>query len=149
HPDLDRLTTFANFAKKFGHEIAIDEETNVSFALNKLMDEIQGKPEQNVLEQLAIRSMAKAKYTTVPKVHFGLAFKHYTHFTSPIRNYTGMIVHRLLQHCLDGGKAPESDPWEEKSLLSSEREKRAADAERATIKYKQVEYMMLAEDKNY
>src|SRR5690554_287522 len=149
HPDLDRLATFANFAKKFGHEITIDEDTNVSHTLNKLMDEIVGKPEQNVLEQLAIRSMAKAKYTTLPKGHFGLAFPHYTHFTSPIRRYPDMMVHRLLQHYLDGGKSPESEPWEEKSLHSSEREKRAADAERASIKYKQVEYMMLAEDKDY
>jgi ribonuclease R len=149
NPDLERLTTFANFAKKFGHEITIDEETNVSHSLNKLLDEIQGKPEQNVLEQLAIRSMAKAKYTTEPKGHFGLAFKHYTHFTSPIRRYPDMMVHRLLQHYLDGGKSPESEPWEDKCLHSSEREKRASDAERASIKYKQVEYMMLAEDKDY
>lgn len=149
YPDLDRLTTFANFAKKFGHEIAIDEETKISFALNKLMDEIEGKPEQNVLEQLAIRSMAKAKYTTEPKGHFGLAFKHYTHFTSPIRRYPDMMVHRLLQHYLDGGKSPENEPWEDKAQHSSEREKRASDAERASIKYKQVEYMMLAEDKDY
>lgn len=149
YPDLEKLTTFATFAKKFGHEITIDEETNVSHSLNKLMDEIQGKPEQNVLEQLAIRSMAKARYTTEPKGHFGLAFKHYTHFTSPIRRYPDMMVHRLLQHYLDGGKSPESEPWEDKCLHSSEREKRAADSERASIKYKQVEYMMLAEDKDY
>ena len=149
HPDLERLMTFANFAKKFGHEITIDEDTNVSRSLNKLMDNIQGKPEQNVLEQLAIRSMAKAKYTTVPKGHFGLAFRHYTHFTSPIRRYPDMMVHRLLQHYLDERKSPENEPWEDKCLHSSEREKRAADAERASIKYKQVEYMMLAEDKDY
>ena len=149
HPDLDRLATFANFAKKFGHEITIDEDTNVSRTLNDLMDDIVGKPEQNVLEQLAIRSMAKAKYTTLPKGHFGLAFAHYTHFTSPIRRYPDMMVHRLLQHYLDGGKSPEAEPWEEKCLHSSEREKRAADSERASIKYKQVEYMALAEKKDY
>ena len=149
HPDLDRLATFANFAKKFGHEITIDEDTNVSRTLNDLMDDIVGKPEQNVLEQLAIRSMAKAKYTTVPKGHFGLAFVHYTHFTSPIRRYPDMMVHRLLQHYLDGGKSPEAEAWEEKFLYSSEREKRAADSERASIKYKQVEYMALAEKKDY
>ena len=113
------------------------------------MDEIQGKPEQNVLEQLAIRSMAKAKYTTEPKGHFGLAFPHYTHFTSPIRRYPDMMVHRLLEHYLDGGKSPEAEPWEVKCVHSSEREKRAADAERASIKYKQVEYMSLAEEKDY
>lgn len=149
HPDLDRLATFANFAKKFGHDITVDEDTNISRTLNDLMDAIVGKPEQNVLEQLAIRSMAKAKYTTLPKGHFGLAFAHYTHFTSPIRRYPDMMVHRLLQHYLDGGQSPEAEPWEEKCLHASEREKRAADAERASIKYKQVEYMALAEKKDY
>ena len=149
HPDLDKLSVFAGFAKKFGHNIHIDEETNLSFALNSLMDEIQGKPEQNVLEQLAIRSMAKAKYTTETKGHFGLAFKHYTHFTSPIRRYPDMMVHRLLQHYLKGSKSPDNEAYEEKCVHSSEREKRASDAERASIKYKQVEYMLLAEDKDY
>ncbi|AEL25898.1 ribonuclease R [Cyclobacterium marinum] len=149
YPDLEKLATFSNFAKKFGHEIKILDEKKVSNSLNKLMDDIVGKPEQNILEQLAIRSMAKAKYTTEPKQHFGLAFDHYTHFTSPIRRYPDMMVHRLLQHYLDGGKPPENQAWEEKCVHSSEREKRAADAERASIKYKQVEYMKLAEDKDY
>ena len=149
YPDLEKLATFANFAKKFGHEVKVTDEKKVSNSLNKLMDEIVGKPEQNILEQLAIRSMAKAKYTTEPKQHFGLAFDHYTHFTSPIRRYPDMMVHRLLQHYLDGGKPPENQAWEEKCTHSSEREKRAADAERASIKYKQVEYMKLAEDKDY
>jgi ribonuclease R len=148
-PDLQRLETFATFAKKFGHDLKIAEGAKISKALNQLMDEIVGKPEQNVLEQLAIRSMAKAKYTTEAKGHFGLAFQHYTHFTSPIRRYPDMMVHRLLQHYLDEGKSPDSDPWEEKCVHSSEREKRAADAERASIKYKQVEYMSLAEEKDY
>jgi len=149
YPDMERLNTFSSFAVKFGHEVKLDEESRISFVLNKLMDDIQGKPEQNVLEQLAIRSMAKAKYTTEPKGHFGLAFKHYTHFTSPIRRYPDMMVHRLLQHYLDGGKSPDKEPWEDKSTHSSEREKRASDAERASIKYKQVEYMALAEVKDY
>ncbi|KEO72837.1 ribonuclease R [Anditalea andensis] len=149
YPDMERLNTFSNFAIKFGHEVKLDEENRISFVLNKLMEDIQGKPEQNVLEQLAIRSMAKAKYTTEPKGHFGLAFKHYTHFTSPIRRYPDMMVHRLLQHYLDGGKSPDKEPWEDKSVHSSEREKRASDAERASIKYKQVEFMALAEVKDY
>ncbi|MBW3469764.1 ribonuclease R [Arthrospiribacter ruber] len=149
NPDTERLETFANFAKKFGHELKIGEGVRISRALNQLMDEIVGKPEQNVLEQLAIRSMAKAKYTTEPKGHFGLAFKHYTHFTSPIRRYPDMMVHRLLQHYLDEGKSPDAETWEDKCVHSSEREKRAADSERASIKYKQVEYMALAEDKDY
>jgi ribonuclease R len=148
-PDLDRLETFSGFAKRFGHQMDVTNVQKISTALNKLMEEIQGKPEQNVLEQLAIRSMAKAKYTTEPKGHFGLAFAHSTHFTSPIRRYPDMMVHRLLEHYLDGGKSPEAEPWEQKCLHSSEREKRAADAERASIKYKQVEYMSLAEQKDY
>lgn len=149
YPDLERLNTFAGFAMKFGHEIVVSDEKKVSNTLNKLMEDIQGKPEQNVLEQLAIRSMAKAIYTTEPKIHFGLAFKHYTHFTSPIRRYPDMMVHRLLQLYLDGGKSPETLAWDEKCKHSSDREKRAADAERASIKYKQVEYMKLAEEKDY
>jgi ribonuclease R len=148
-PDLDRLETFSGFAKRFGHQMDVTNVQKISAALNKLMDEIQGKPEQNVLEQLAIRSMAKAKYTTEPKGHFGLAFAHYTHFTSPIRRYPDMMVHRLLEHYLEGGKSPEAQSWEQKCQHSSEREKRAADAERASIKYKQVEYMSLAEQKDY
>ncbi|MGY6558421.1 MAG: ribonuclease R [Nitritalea sp.] len=148
-PDEDRLETFGTFAKRFGHSLKLANITQVAAQLNALMEEIQGKPEQNVLEQLAIRSMAKAKYTTEPKGHFGLAFSHYTHFTSPIRRYPDMMVHRLLQHYLDGGKSPDAEPWEVKCAHSSEREKRASDAERASIKYKQVEYMSLAEDRPY
>ncbi|MDA0314302.1 MAG: ribonuclease R [Bacteroidetes bacterium] len=148
-PDLDRLETFSGFAKRFGHQMDMTQPQRISAALNKLMDEIQGKPEQNVLEQLAIRSMAKAKYTTEPKGHFGLAFAHYTHFTSPIRRYPDMMVHRLLEHYLEGGKSPDASSWEQKCLHSSEREKRAADAERASIKYKQVEFMSLAEARDY
>ena len=93
------------------------------------------------MEQLAIRSMAKAKYTTKPIGHFGLAFEHYAHFTSPIRRYPDMMVHRLLWEYLGTGKPADRNDYEEKCLHSSEREKRAADAERASIKYKQVEFM--------
>src|SRR6478609_2383742 len=105
------------------------------------MDEIEGKPEQNVLQSLAVRSMAKAKYTTEPKGHFGLAFEHYTHFTSPIRRYPDMMVHRLLEHYLNGGKSESKEEYEEKCEHSSEMEKLAADAERSSIKYKQVQFM--------
>ncbi len=148
HPDPDKVVDFAQFAKQFGHKINI-EESAISRSLNKLMDEIEGKPEQNVLQQLAVRAMAKAKYTTDAKGHFGLAFQHYTHFTSPIRRYPDMMVHRLLQHYLDGGKSVNKKDYEEKCIHSSEREKRAADAERASIKYKQVEFMSMAADKVY
>lgn len=147
-PDPEKLDTFAKFANRFGHNMDF-EKGGVSKNLNVLMDKITGRPEQNVLEQLAIRSMAKAKYTTAEKGHFGLAFPHYTHFTSPIRRYPDMMVHRLLQHYLDGGKSADKEEHEELCLHSSEREKRAADAERASIKYKQVEYMSLVEKKDF
>ncbi len=138
-PDPEKLSTFASFASRFGHKI--DIKKNISSGLNSLMESIEGKPEQNVLESLAIRSMAKAKYTTDARGHFGLAFDHYTHFTSPIRRYPDVMVHRLLQHYLDNGKSPSKEDYESLCLHSSEREKRAADAERASVKYKQVEFM--------
>jgi ribonuclease R len=147
-PDPEKVKDFALFAKQFGHKMNV-EEKSISQSLNKLMTAIEGKPEQNVLEQLAIRTMAKAKYTTDAKGHFGLAFDHYSHFTSPIRRYPDMMVHRMLQHYLDEGKPFSKNEYEEKCVHSSEREKRAADAERASIKYKQVEFMATAENKLY
>lgn len=148
YPDPEKVKDFALFAKQFGHRINV-EDASISRSLNALMDEIEGKPEQGVLQQLAVRSMAKAKYSTEAKGHFGLAFEHYTHFTSPIRRYPDMMVHRLLQHYLDKGKSVNKKDFEEKCIHSSEREKRAADAERASIKYKQVEFMATAEKKPY
>lgn len=148
YPDPEKLSTFSIFAKRFGHELEIEEKA-VAKSLNSLMNEIQGKPEQNVLESLAIRSMAKAKYTTKNSFHFGLAFQYYTHFTSPIRRYPDVMVHRLLQHYLDQGKSVNAEEFESKCLHSSEMEKRASDAERASIKYKQVEFMASVEDKAF
>ena len=147
-PDPDKVKDFSVFAKQFGHKMNVEEQS-ISRSLNDLMEKIEGKPEQNILEQLAIRTMAKAKYSTETKGHFGLAFDHYAHFTSPIRRYPDMMVHRLLQHYLDDGKPVSHEEFEQKSLHSSEREKRAADAERASIKYKQVEFMASAENKVY
>lgn len=147
-PDPEKVKDFSVFARQFGHKMNIDENS-ISSSLNKLMSEIEGKPEQNILEQLAIRTMAKAKYSTDVKGHFGLAFNHYTHFTSPIRRYPDMMVHRMLQHYLDEGKHLNKAEYEEKCVHSSEREKRAADAERASIKYKQVEFMASAEKKPF
>ncbi len=147
-PDPEKINTFAIFAKRFGHELDV-EGNRISNSINNLIAEIEGKPEENVLQSLAIRSMAKAKYTTEPNGHFGLAFTHYTHFTSPIRRYPDMMVHRLLQHYLSGGKSVSEDEYEELCLHSSDMEKRAAEAERASIKYKQVEFMQNAEDKPY
>jgi ribonuclease R len=147
-PDPEKVKDFSVFARQFGHKMNIDENS-ISSSLNKLMSEIEGKPEQNILEQLAIRTMAKAKYSTDVKGHFGLAFNHYTHFTSPIRRYPDMMVHRMLQHYLNDGKHLSKSEFEDKCVHSSEREKRAADAERASIKYKQVEFMATAEKKEY
>jgi ribonuclease R len=140
-PDMDKLQVFSSFAKKFGHKLDFRQE-GIARALNKLMDEIEGKPEQNVLENLAIRSMAKAKYSVKQKGHFGLSFAHYTHFTSPIRRYPDMMVHRLLAHYMSGAPSVSDEEYEEKCIHSSEREKVASDAERASVKYKQVEYMV-------
>ena len=138
-PDPDKLSTFSLFARKFGYKV--DPEGDISEELNNLTHEIEGKPEQSVLQNLAIRTMAKAKYSTEPEGHFGLAFDHYSHFTSPIRRYPDMMAHRLLQHYLDGGASEDKEAYEERCRHSSEMEKRAADAERASIKYKQVEFM--------
>ncbi len=146
YPDPEKVATFATFARRFGHDIKVDD-ASISGSLNELMDKIEGRPEENVLQQLAIRAMAKAKYTTEAIGHFGLSFPHYTHFTSPIRRYPDMMVHRLLQHYLDGRNSVDKEDYEDKCEHSSDREKRAADAERASIKYKQVEFMQGVEDK--
>ncbi|GAB3331621.1 ribonuclease R [Hymenobacter humi] len=140
-PEPERLQTFALFAQKFGYKLKLDNPKKVSTELNNLSSEVVGKPEQNVLQGLAIRTMAKAIYSTEPLGHFGLAFDHYSHFTSPIRRYPDMMAHRLLEHYLLGGKNVAVDPVEEECKHSSAREKLAANAERASIKFKQVEFM--------
>ncbi|ALW84426.1 ribonuclease R [Hymenobacter sedentarius] len=140
-PEPERLQTFALFAQKFGYQLKLDNPKKVSTELNNLSSEVVGKPEQNVLQGLAIRTMAKAIYSTEPLGHFGLAFDHYSHFTSPIRRYPDMMAHRLLEHYLLGGKNVAVDPVEEECKHSSAREKLAANAERASIKFKQVEFM--------
>ena len=148
YPDPEKVETFSLYAKRFGHELHTDDG-RISKSINLLISEIEGKPEENVLQRLAIRSMAKAKYTVVPNIHFGLAFQHYTHFTSPIRRFPDMMVHRLLHHYLQSGSPVKPDLYEEHCQHSSAMEKVAADAERASIKYKQVEFMQNAEDKPY
>ncbi len=140
YPNLEKISEFAQFAQRFGYQLQITEDA-VSRSLNKLMTAVEGKPEQDILQSIAIRSMAKAKYTTEADGHFGLAFDHYSHFTSPIRRYPDVMTHRLLQHYLDGGKPPERELYEQQCEHSSTQEKRAADAERASIKYKQVQYI--------
>jgi len=148
YPDPEKVEAFSLYAKRFGHQLHTDEG-RVSKSINELIADIEGKPEENVLQKLAIRSMAKAKYTTAANIHFGLAFQHYTHFTSPIRRYPDMMVHRLLHHYLQSSSPIKPDIYEENCRHSSDMEKVAADAERASIKFKQVEFMQNAEDKPY
>lgn len=139
-PNPEKVSEFALFAKQFGYQL--DARPNkLAHSINKLTQEIQGKPEQNALEIQAIKTMSKAKYTTQPLGHYGLGFEHYTHFTSPIRRYPDMMVHRLLQHYLNDGASPKRGDLEETCKHASAMEKRAADAERASVKYKQIEYM--------
>ena len=140
-PNSDKFERFRTFILRFGHLFKSQKGTAVAKELNQLMTDIKGKPEQNVVSMLAIRSMAKALYTTANIGHFGLAFPYYTHFTSPIRRYPDMMVHRLLQRYLDGGKSADRDALESLCEHSSEREVVAAEAERASIKYKMVEFM--------
>jgi ribonuclease R len=139
-PNQEKLLAFAVFAKKFGHQFEYDSE-GIASSLNSLIEDIQGKPEENVLQILAIRSMSKAIYTTSDKPHFGLAFPYYTHFTSPIRRYPDLMVHRLLTIHLNDADVPDQEIYEQLCKHSSVMEKNASDAERASIKYKQVEYM--------
>jgi ribonuclease R len=140
-PNLENLNNFATFASRFGYKINTQTDKDIAKSLNYLMEDVEGKKEQNLLTQLAIRSMAKAIYTTKKTSHYGLAFDHYTHFTSPIRRYPDVMVHRLVALYLDGGKSANVDDYENASTHSSAMEKRASDAERASIKYKQAEYL--------
>lgn len=140
-PKETALLSFAQFAAKFGYKINTSSSKEVAKSLNLLMEDVEGKKEQNVLTQLAIRSMAKAVYTTKKSSHYGLAFDYYTHFTSPIRRSPDVMVHRLLEHYLSGGKSVNEEEYEKLCLHASQMEKKAADAERASVKYKQAEYL--------
>lgn len=143
-PNPEKLSNFATFIKKFGYKIKTDgKKTAVSSSINHLLDQIEGKKEQNMIETLAIRSMAKAAYSTKNIGHYGLAMKYYTHFTSPIRRYPDMMVHRLLTKYADKVPQQTIDRTDYESLCkhSSDMEQLAAQAERASIKYKQIEFM--------
>lgn len=141
-PSDEKLGRFAMFAGKFGYRINTNSDREIAHSLNKLMKDVHGKKEQNVLEQLAVRTMAKAIYTVDNIGHYGLAFEYYTHFTSPIRRYPDVMVHRLLEHYLEGGKPVKSDELQMKCKHSTEMEIKASEAERASIKFKQVQFMM-------
>jgi ribonuclease R len=140
-PNIDKLTALQGIVHKFGYQIDIKSRKSTSQSMNKLLKDVHGKGESNMIETLAIRSMSKAEYTTQNIGHYGLAFDYYSHFTSPIRRYPDVMAHRLLQHYLDGGKTPNQEEYEEKCKHSSEMEYLATKAERDSIKYMQIKYM--------
>ena len=139
-PSEEKLAPFIAFAKKFGHRFDTTSPENIAESFNKMLQDVQGKPEQHVLEQLGIRTMAKAAYTTDNIGHYGLGFENYCHFTSPIRRYPDVLVHRVLESILND-KIKVDKKMEQKCKHCSERERAAMEAERAANKYKQVEYM--------
>ena len=140
-PDPEKLAPFVQYAKKYGHGFDASSPEKISASFNQLLEDAKGKPEQHVLEQLGIRTMAKAVYSTQNIGHYGLAFDFYCHFTSPIRRYPDVLVHRVLQTVLDN-KPVVDKKMEEKCKHSSDRERAAMECERASNKYKQVEYML-------
>jgi len=147
-PNEDKLFAMQAVIAKFGHKIDF-KQGSISQALNKLMEDVNGKKEQNLIDTLAIRSMSKAKYSTDNIGHYGLAFDYYSHFTSPIRRYPDVMVHRLLQYYLDGGKSVDEETYETKCLHSSTMEGLATNAERDSIKYMQVKYMQDHQDQEF
>lgn len=141
-PNVDKMENLADFIKRFGYKIKVDgSKTTVSKSLNHLLEEVSGKAEENLISTIAVRAMAKAVYSTENIGHYGLAFEYYTHFTSPIRRYPDMMVHRLLTRYLNGEQSVGKQEYESKCKHCSEMEQLAASAERASIKYKQVEFM--------
>jgi ribonuclease R/exosome complex exonuclease DIS3/RRP44 len=148
-PDMDKLMNLQSVISKFGYSLNFRNKDSISKSLNNLMNEVHGKKEQNLVDTLTIRSMSKARYSTQNIGHYGLAFDYYSHFTSPIRRYPDVLAHRLLQHYLDGGKSADEETYEEKCAHSSDMEYMAAQAERDSIKYMQVKYMIDHQDEEF
>ena len=148
-PNEDKLINLQTIISKFGYSINFKSKADISKSLNNLLNDVVGKKEQNLVDTLTIRSMSKAKYTTDNIGHYGLAFDYYSHFTSPIRRYPDVMVHRLLQFYLDGGKSVDAELYEEKCQHSSNMEGLATNAERDSIKYMQVKYMQDHKDQEF
>ena len=148
-PDLDKLMALNGVISRFGHNVNLKDKKSINSSLNQLLEDVKGKKEQNLVDTLAIRSMSKAVYTTENIGHYGLAFDYYTHFTSPIRRYPDVMVHRLLQSYLDGSKSEKEEVYEEKCKHSSNMEVLASSAERDSIKYMQIKFMQDHADKEF
>ena len=150
-PNTEKLMSLQSIVSKFGYTNKIDTQTkkSISSSLNKLLSDVHGKGEANLIETLAVRSMSKAEYSTQNIGHYGLAFDYYSHFTSPIRRYPDVMAHRLLQHYLDGGKSVSAEVYEDKCKHSSDMEQLASNAERDSVKYMQVKYMENHKDQEF
>ncbi|HEY1196321.1 ribonuclease R [Flavobacterium sp.] len=148
-PNEDKLIAMQTVIAKFGYKIDFRTKGDIAKSINALMEEVNGKKEQNLIDTLAIRSMSKAKYSTDNIGHYGLAFDYYSHFTSPIRRYPDVMVHRLLQYYLDGGASVSEEEYETKCLHCSNMESLATNAERDSIKYMQVKYMQDHQDEEF
>jgi ribonuclease R len=141
-PIPEKLENFTQFIAKLGYKINFTNRKSLAESFNRLFDQIKGKGEENMVETIAVRTMAKAFYTTTNIGHYGLSFPYYTHFTSPIRRYPDLMVHRLLQEYLLKGKSANREEYESRCEHSSEMERKAESAERMSVKYKQAEFMV-------